>query len=180
MAARPRATSRCRLCPLHVRRAGRAGPSAVDGKVALVGWSDGGITGPDIAINHPERLSKLLAFGAGPSIVARRQAERRQGSGVRRLYREGRHGLREALADAERLRGAPRRCLIAMWYSQPDYKPEQLGEDHHLDGDRRRQRSRCTRRHQARADRRGIAEAHPRRQADHHAGCQPLRAVGRT
>jgi pimeloyl-ACP methyl ester carboxylesterase len=33
-------------------------------KVALVGWSDGGIIGLDIAIRHPERLSRLLAFGA--------------------------------------------------------------------------------------------------------------------
>lgn len=33
-------------------------------KVALVGWSDGGIIGLDIAIRHPQRLSKLFAFAA--------------------------------------------------------------------------------------------------------------------
>jgi pimeloyl-ACP methyl ester carboxylesterase len=33
-------------------------------KAALVGWSDGAIIGLDIAINHPERLSGLFAFGA--------------------------------------------------------------------------------------------------------------------
>src|SRR5579859_4210296 len=33
-------------------------------KAALVGWSDGGIIGLDIALNHPERLTKLFAFGA--------------------------------------------------------------------------------------------------------------------
>ncbi|MEJ0097894.1 MAG: alpha/beta hydrolase [Bauldia sp.] len=33
-------------------------------KVALVGWSDGAIIGLDIAIHHPERLSKLYAFAA--------------------------------------------------------------------------------------------------------------------
>jgi pimeloyl-ACP methyl ester carboxylesterase len=32
--------------------------------VALVGWSDGGIIGLDIAIRHPERLSRLFAFAA--------------------------------------------------------------------------------------------------------------------
>ncbi|MBC7870653.1 MAG: alpha/beta hydrolase [Chitinophagaceae bacterium] len=32
--------------------------------VNLVGWSDGGIIGLDIAINHPERLIKLVAYGA--------------------------------------------------------------------------------------------------------------------
>jgi pimeloyl-ACP methyl ester carboxylesterase len=33
-------------------------------KVALVGWSDGGIIGLDLALNHPERLAALFAFGA--------------------------------------------------------------------------------------------------------------------
>jgi pimeloyl-ACP methyl ester carboxylesterase len=33
-------------------------------RAALVGWSDGAIIGLDIAIHHPERLSKLFAFGA--------------------------------------------------------------------------------------------------------------------
>lgn len=33
-------------------------------QAALVGWSDGGIIGLDIALNHPERLTKLFAFAA--------------------------------------------------------------------------------------------------------------------
>jgi pimeloyl-ACP methyl ester carboxylesterase len=33
-------------------------------KAAVVGWSDGAILGLDIAIQHPERLSKLFAFAA--------------------------------------------------------------------------------------------------------------------
>jgi pimeloyl-ACP methyl ester carboxylesterase len=33
-------------------------------KAAVVGWSDGAIVGLDIAIHHPERLSKLFAFAA--------------------------------------------------------------------------------------------------------------------
>jgi pimeloyl-ACP methyl ester carboxylesterase len=33
-------------------------------KTDLVGWSDGGIIGLDIAINHPERLNRLYAYGA--------------------------------------------------------------------------------------------------------------------
>ena len=33
-------------------------------KTALVGWSDGAIIGLDIAMRHPERLSRLFAFGA--------------------------------------------------------------------------------------------------------------------
>lgn len=33
-------------------------------KVAVVGWSDGGIIGLDIAMSHPERLAGVFAFGA--------------------------------------------------------------------------------------------------------------------
>jgi pimeloyl-ACP methyl ester carboxylesterase len=41
-------------------------------KAAIVGWSDGAIIGLDIAMHHPERLSKLFAFAANsdPSGVA--------------------------------------------------------------------------------------------------------------
>jgi pimeloyl-ACP methyl ester carboxylesterase len=34
------------------------------GKAAIVGWSDGAIIGLDIAMKHPERISKLFAFAA--------------------------------------------------------------------------------------------------------------------
>jgi pimeloyl-ACP methyl ester carboxylesterase len=33
-------------------------------QVSLVGWSDGGIIGLDLAIHHPERLRRLFAYGA--------------------------------------------------------------------------------------------------------------------
>jgi pimeloyl-ACP methyl ester carboxylesterase len=33
-------------------------------KAAIVGWSDGAIIGLDIALTHPERLTKLFAFAA--------------------------------------------------------------------------------------------------------------------
>jgi pimeloyl-ACP methyl ester carboxylesterase len=41
-------------------------------KAAVVGWSDGAIIGLDIAMQHPERLTKLFAFAANsdPSGVA--------------------------------------------------------------------------------------------------------------
>jgi pimeloyl-ACP methyl ester carboxylesterase len=37
-------------------------------KTALVGWSDGGIVGLDIAIHHPERLTRLFAQAANSKI----------------------------------------------------------------------------------------------------------------
>jgi pimeloyl-ACP methyl ester carboxylesterase len=41
-------------------------------KAAIIGWSDGAILGLDIAMKHPERVSKLFAFAANsdPSGVA--------------------------------------------------------------------------------------------------------------
>jgi pimeloyl-ACP methyl ester carboxylesterase len=37
-------------------------------KAALVGWSDGGIIGLDIAMKHPERLTKLFAQAANVTV----------------------------------------------------------------------------------------------------------------
>jgi pimeloyl-ACP methyl ester carboxylesterase len=37
-------------------------------RVALVGWSDGGIIGLDIAMNHPERLTRLFAHAANANV----------------------------------------------------------------------------------------------------------------
>ena len=37
-------------------------------KTALVGWSDGGIIGLDIAMKHPERLTKLFAQAANVTV----------------------------------------------------------------------------------------------------------------
>jgi pimeloyl-ACP methyl ester carboxylesterase len=37
-------------------------------RVYLVGWSDGGIIGLDLAMTHPERLAGLFAFGANADV----------------------------------------------------------------------------------------------------------------
>lgn len=42
-------------------------------KVNLVGWSDGGCTGFDLALNHPERLAGLFAFGANADVSGDRE-----------------------------------------------------------------------------------------------------------
>ena len=61
-------------------------------KAALVGWSDGGIMGLDIAVRHPERLTKLWTFGAN---INRHGTERsfRQRPGLRRRHRGGEREL---------------------------------------------------------------------------------------
>jgi pimeloyl-ACP methyl ester carboxylesterase len=37
-------------------------------RVNLVGWSDGGVTGLDLAIHHPDRLAGLFTFGGNSSV----------------------------------------------------------------------------------------------------------------
>jgi pimeloyl-ACP methyl ester carboxylesterase len=37
-------------------------------RVRVVGWSDGGIIGLDLALNHPDRLAGLFAFGANADV----------------------------------------------------------------------------------------------------------------
>jgi pimeloyl-ACP methyl ester carboxylesterase len=69
-------------------------------RTALVGWSDGGIIGLDIAIRHPERLSRLFAFAANYT-PGGGQAERRDRSDLQCLHRVGRTGVRAPVADAQ-------------------------------------------------------------------------------
>jgi pimeloyl-ACP methyl ester carboxylesterase len=44
-------------------------------KAALIGWSDGAIIGLDIAMHHPERLTKLFAFAANSNPNAVKDVE---------------------------------------------------------------------------------------------------------
>jgi pimeloyl-ACP methyl ester carboxylesterase len=53
-------------------------------KAAIVGWSDGGIIGLDMAMKHADKVEKLFAFGA------RGSAEQR---GVQQIHRGRRPGI---------------------------------------------------------------------------------------
>ena len=95
-------------------------------KASMLGWSDGGIIGIDIAINHPERLNKLFAFGANVNVAGLRPdiAE----SAVFNKY------IEVAGQDYARLSKTPKEydAFLAqigeMWATQPNYTPEQLGK----------------------------------------------------
>jgi pimeloyl-ACP methyl ester carboxylesterase len=93
-------------------------------KAAIVGWSDGAIIGLDIAIHHPERLTRLFAFAANsnPSgvkdvnqspvftaYIARAAKEYAQLSPTPTQYKS-------FLADIEH-----------MWATQPDFTNAELG-----------------------------------------------------
>jgi pimeloyl-ACP methyl ester carboxylesterase len=93
-------------------------------KASIVGWSDGGNIGIDIAINNPDRLVKLFALGANfnPSGV-RPTVET---DAVFGAYVE------RAAADYSRLSKTPKQFdefvaqISEMWAKQPNFTPEQL------------------------------------------------------
>ena len=93
-------------------------------KASIVGWSDGGIIGLDIAINNPDRLNKLFAFGAvfNPSgVMPTYETDAVFGAYVER-----------ATADYSRLSRTPKQFgefvaqVSEMWAKEPNFTPEQL------------------------------------------------------
>lgn len=92
-------------------------------KAAIVGWSDGAIIGLDIAMKHPERVSKLFAFAANsdPSGVADIAS-----SDVFNAY------IARAGEEYERLSPTPTEYksfvaeITKMWESQPKWTASDL------------------------------------------------------
>jgi pimeloyl-ACP methyl ester carboxylesterase len=93
-------------------------------KVSLVGWSDGGCTGYDLAINYPDRLERIFTFGSNADVsgfsddfvnnpvVAAYLAR------TRREYRR----LSPAPNDWDSFNAA----MNTMWTTLPTYTAEQL------------------------------------------------------
>jgi pimeloyl-ACP methyl ester carboxylesterase len=95
---------------------------AID-RVAIVGWSDGGIIGLEMAIAHRGRVSRLWAEGASSNPAALKEPH---DVPILRAMAE------RAAADYARLSPTPealaefKREIRAMWSSEPDFQPEDL------------------------------------------------------
>jgi pimeloyl-ACP methyl ester carboxylesterase len=93
------------------------------GKAALVGWSDGAIIGLDIAIHHPERLTRLFAFAANSDPSGVKDVEK---SPVFSAY------IERAAHEYERLSPTPREFkafldnISHMWATEPHFTEAQL------------------------------------------------------
>jgi len=92
-------------------------------EAAIVGWSDGGIIGLEIAIHHPERLTKLFAFAANSDP-----------SGVQDIAKSAVFNAYIARAETEyrKLSPTPDQYkpfldqISQMWATQPQITAEQL------------------------------------------------------
>ena len=95
-------------------------------KASILGWSDGGIIGLDIAINSPDRLNRLYAFGANTNVAGLKPNIDK--NATFNAYIERMAG------DYARLSKTPTEFeafvtqIAQMWATQPDYKPEQLAK----------------------------------------------------
>jgi pimeloyl-ACP methyl ester carboxylesterase len=93
-------------------------------KAAIVGWSDGAIIGLDIAMHHPDRVTKLFAFAANsdPSGVADISHSPVFNAFISRAEQEYRQlsptpdGYKAFLTQIEK-----------MWATQPRWTAKQLG-----------------------------------------------------
>jgi pimeloyl-ACP methyl ester carboxylesterase len=93
-------------------------------RIAIVGWSDGAITGLELAMAKPERVSKLFAFGANKTVEGLKPTGSR--SRTFAMFVE--------CCKAEYPRLSPHRDrwpqlmdgLRAMWRSQPSFTTQRL------------------------------------------------------
>jgi pimeloyl-ACP methyl ester carboxylesterase len=95
-------------------------------KASIVGWSDGGIIGIDIALHNPERLNRVFAFGANTNVQGLKPDIDKNPTFAKYIERTGK--------DYERLSKTPKdfenfvNQIAQMWATQPDYKPEELAK----------------------------------------------------
>jgi pimeloyl-ACP methyl ester carboxylesterase len=93
------------------------------GKAALVGWSDGAIIGLDIAIHHPERLTRLFAFAANSDPSGVKDVDK---SPVFTAYEE------RAAREYAKLSPTPTQFkafldnISKMWANEPHFTEDQL------------------------------------------------------
>lgn len=95
-------------------------------KTALVGWSDGGIIGLDIAMNHPERLTRLYAQAANVTTDGVDPGVETNKTFGAYIERSGRDYARMSKTPDQY--NAFVEQISHMWASQPNWSKEQLAK----------------------------------------------------
>ncbi len=93
-------------------------------RAAVVGWSDGGIIGLDLAIHHPERLHRLIAYGANYNPSGLR-ADVSQNEKFNNYLTKTAQDYQQVAADPLRW-DAFLENIGKMWATEPNYAPAQL------------------------------------------------------
>lgn len=96
-------------------------------RVDVMGWSDGGVIGLDIAIHHPARIAHLVTFGAnaspeGLNAPDRAWAETATAESLGAGMKEGWTKLNPQPGRYE----AAMNGILEMWRSQPNFTPAEL------------------------------------------------------
>jgi pimeloyl-ACP methyl ester carboxylesterase len=95
-------------------------------KTAIVGWSDGGIIGIDIALHHPERLTKVFAHAANVTtdgVLATVETDPVFGA-----YIEKAGKVYEKISPTPDQYDAFVEQISHMWASQPNWTDAELGK----------------------------------------------------
>jgi pimeloyl-ACP methyl ester carboxylesterase len=92
-------------------------------KAAVVGWSDGAIIGLDIAIHHPERLTKLFAFAANSDTSGVMDVG---GNSAFSAYVSRTQDEYQRLSPAPAEFSAFHKQLMKMWNTEPHFTDDQL------------------------------------------------------
>jgi pimeloyl-ACP methyl ester carboxylesterase len=97
-------------------------------KADVVGWSDGGIVGLDLAIHHPGLVKHLVTFGANfsPDGLNPEDAEWAATASAESFGPATRLGYEHLAPDPGHYEIAMNK-IIAMWRSEPAFTPGQLG-----------------------------------------------------
>jgi pimeloyl-ACP methyl ester carboxylesterase len=95
-------------------------------KASIVGWSDGGIIGLELAMSYPDRVDKLFAFGANTKVAGLKPNIDKDPVFSKYIERAGRDYARLSKTPTEY--EAFLNQIGQMWATQPNYKPEQLAK----------------------------------------------------
>jgi pimeloyl-ACP methyl ester carboxylesterase len=93
-------------------------------KADVVGWSDGGILGLDLALRHPDRVGKVLAFAANTVTSGVQEGVEKNPTFARYIARAGREYAR--LSATRKDYDAFVAQISKMWETEPNWTDAQL------------------------------------------------------